>query len=63
MSGAVSVELTRTTDAKASEWTIAGGMELVAGQQTTVLGTPDLQFLLDPAPDGDPGPRRSTRSW
>ena len=40
LSGAVSVELTRTTAAKPSEWTVAGGMELVTGQQTTVLGTP-----------------------
>ena len=40
MSGAVSVQLTRTTAAKPSEWTVAGGMELVTGQQTTVLGTP-----------------------
>ena len=40
MSGAVSVQLVRTTNAKASEWTIAGGMELVAGQQTTALAAP-----------------------
>ena len=39
-SGTLSVELTRTTAAKPSEWTIAGGMELVSSQQTIVLGTP-----------------------
>ena len=40
MSGTVSVQLARTTDAKPSEWTVAGGMELVTSQETTVLGTP-----------------------
>ncbi len=40
MSGTVSVQLARTTDAKPSEWTVAGGMELVASQGTTVLGAP-----------------------
>ncbi|MGA2033900.1 MAG: lamin tail domain-containing protein, partial [Thermoguttaceae bacterium] len=40
MSGAVSVQLTRTTGAKPSEWTVAGSMELATSQQTTVLGTP-----------------------
>src|SRR5208283_5046531 len=39
-SGAVSVELTRTTDAKAGEWTIAGGMELGTSQGTVVMGVP-----------------------
>ena len=39
-SGTVSVVLTRTTNAHPSEWTIAGGMELVSSQQTVVLGTP-----------------------
>ena len=39
-SGAVSVKLTRTTNAAPSEWTIAGGMELVSSQNTIVLGTP-----------------------
>ena len=40
MSGEVSVQLTRTTDAKPSEWTVAGGMELATSQQTAVLDTP-----------------------
>ena len=42
MSGAVSVQLTRTTAAKPSEWTVAGGMDLVnqTSQQATVLSTP-----------------------
>ena len=41
LSGAVSVQLTRTSDAHPSEWTVAGGMELVSSSQpTTVLGTP-----------------------
>ena len=31
-------------------------MELVTGQQTTVLGHADLQFLLDPAPDATLAP-------
>ena len=39
-SGTVTVQLTRTTAAKPGEWTVAGGMELVTSQQTTVMGTP-----------------------
>ena len=36
------MQLIRTTDAKPSEWTVAGGLDLVnqSSQQTTVLGTP-----------------------
>ncbi|MGA2068682.1 MAG: lamin tail domain-containing protein, partial [Thermoguttaceae bacterium] len=39
-SGSVSVTLTRTSAAKASEWTLAGTVELVGSQQTVVFGTP-----------------------
>ena len=57
LTGAVSVELTRTTDAKASEWTVAGGMELVNGQQTTVLGVPTFSSysIQHPVPTLAPG--------
>ena len=40
MSGAVSVQLTRTAAAAPSEWTVADSMKLVSSQQTTLLGVP-----------------------
>ena len=57
MSGTVSVQLARTTDAKPSEWTVAGGMELVAGQGTIVLGTPTFNSysIQNPTPTLAPG--------
>ena len=58
LSGEVSVELTRTSNAHPGEWTIAGGMELVSSsQQTTVLGTPafNASYPVQPTATLAPG--------